>query len=424
MSFLYCIKDPTPFILIGGVSGVGKTTIIDYLLERYSNFFAQPISYTTREKRHDNERYEFVEKQEIQQLFKNGELLNLDDVYGELYAVSKRSLQDIIKAGKIPVKEIHPNNFHKFKLNESIEAISILIEREPGSGCDDTSPREGRPDSEHWKDDSNIDIKINISGLNVEGSVAQILYRIYAFRKHILQHEHPYEIERTNMQGYNRLAEEFLEEKRVTTKNFHDASLAFWKKHLSEIKPNNRVLELGVGNGWLLSNVNINTNDIVGADLSDNMSADYIKRMYSCSSRSVPIEAGSIDYIVSSLADPFFYPETLVEIHRLLKRGGKFIFTLPSSTWAKNLKTRTDLNKTTFTKQNGESVTVYSLCSGLDSVLDIISILSMDILSSEEMRLPEEYTHSVSPAISSSSAQFKRPVGDMPIIMGHVVAKR
>ena len=59
-SILYCIKDPIPFLIIGGTSGIGKTSMLDYILKNYSHFFEQPISYTSREKRDDADRYIFV----------------------------------------------------------------------------------------------------------------------------------------------------------------------------------------------------------------------------------------------------------------------------------------------------------------------------------------------------------------------------
>ncbi|MBA5248667.1 MAG: methyltransferase domain-containing protein [Gammaproteobacteria bacterium] len=424
MSFLYCIKDPVPFIMLGGVSAIGKTTIVDYLLSNYKELFEQPISYTTRKKRNNNERYKFISKEQIISLYKDGKIANLDEVYGEYYGVSVKSLKEIVKFGKIPVKEIHPNNFHKFKPKKSSQAISILIENRSDNKVDKNSKREGRPKVENWSDINSIDIKLNIAGLSVQKIVSQLFYRVIAFRRHISQYEHPNKIEAVNKYGYDQIAEEFEEGIRTTTKNFHDISFSFWKKQLDLIKVNEKVLEIGIGNGWLFSTLSVSTKEIYGADLSNKMHASYIKKMYSCSSRAIPINAESIDYIVSSLADPFLYPETLVEAHRILKSGGKFIFTLPSLSWAKNLKTRKNVDKTTFKKLNGANISVYSICNGVESMLDILLILNMEIELVHEMYLPENYDVDISSAIIDSANQQSKSVEDIPIVMGYVIKKQ
>lgn len=54
--------------------------------------------------------------------------------------------------------------------------------------------------------------------------------------------------------AYLKVANEFTEEKRVTTRNFHEVSRNFWNYLIENLHIGDSVLELGSGNGWLRDN--------------------------------------------------------------------------------------------------------------------------------------------------------------------------
>ena len=124
---IYPTLRPIPFIIIGGLSGIGKTSIIDYLLNAYPKFFAQPESYTSRAQRGEHDRYAFVSKGKMRTLYDSGELINLDEVHGNLYGIARNEIERIKLRDRIPIKEIHPKNFPKFKIN-GLDTICVLIE--------------------------------------------------------------------------------------------------------------------------------------------------------------------------------------------------------------------------------------------------------------------------------------------------------
>ncbi|MFW6119747.1 MAG: guanylate kinase [Petrotogales bacterium] len=88
-----------PFI-ITGPSGVGKTSIIKNVLEKFDNFTFS-VSYTTRPKRKDEKEgldYYFITEDKFKNLVKAGELLEWAEVHGYLYGTSadyvKKKIED------------------------------------------------------------------------------------------------------------------------------------------------------------------------------------------------------------------------------------------------------------------------------------------------------------------------------------------
>lgn len=88
-----------PFI-ITGPSGVGKTSIIKRVLEKFDDFTFS-VSYTTRPKRRGEKEgidYYFISDEKFRELVKAGELLEWAEVHGYLYGTSssfvKKKLDD------------------------------------------------------------------------------------------------------------------------------------------------------------------------------------------------------------------------------------------------------------------------------------------------------------------------------------------
>ena len=68
-----------PLILVGP-SGVGKKTLIDYILGQYGDLFERKKSYTTRARRGENlekseENFNFISEEEFQQMMSGNEFI-------------------------------------------------------------------------------------------------------------------------------------------------------------------------------------------------------------------------------------------------------------------------------------------------------------------------------------------------------------
>jgi len=138
----------TPFILVvSGPSGVGKSTVVDHVLERTPGL-VHSISVTTRAPRgqeRNGEDYFFVTPEEFARRRDEGELLEWAEVHGSLYGtpaafVEKKLLEgssvvlEIDVQGGMSVKEKNPDAVLVFLLPPS---YSVLRERLAGRGTDD-----------------------------------------------------------------------------------------------------------------------------------------------------------------------------------------------------------------------------------------------------------------------------------------------
>lgn len=164
-------------------------------------------------------------------------------------------------------------------------------------------------------------------------------------------------IRKTNKEGYNRLADVFIDEKRVTTANFHELSQDFFRYILSsKIKDGMKVLEVGAGRGWLRNTFTWPDIDYIAVDIAENMVKDASDSIVS-TAEDLPFDDNCFDCVVSSLGDPFFYEESIKEISRVLKEGGLFVLSTPAKEWAKSL--RGDSLFSTFVEK-GEVIQTYS----------------------------------------------------------------
>jgi guanylate kinase len=92
-------------------SGAGKTTIVRGLAKKYPQLSIS-ISATTR-KRRDGETngrdYIFLSREQFKSAIKRGEFLEYEEVHGEFYGTLKKSVDDLIRAGKIVLFDIDVN---------------------------------------------------------------------------------------------------------------------------------------------------------------------------------------------------------------------------------------------------------------------------------------------------------------------------
>ena len=95
------------FILISGVSGSGKTELINYALEKIPNL-EMPKAVITRKRRPtDNvSTYIFVTKDEFSKFISSNSLLEYQLYSGNYYGILKQSYQEIINRGNIAIREI------------------------------------------------------------------------------------------------------------------------------------------------------------------------------------------------------------------------------------------------------------------------------------------------------------------------------
>jgi guanylate kinase/SAM-dependent methyltransferase len=397
-------------ILVGGRSGAGKTTTISCLTAKISAQFKRPQSFTTRARRigESDEEYEFVSRAQMDALKHSGDLANYDVVAGHVYGISKRSVLDILSTGVNVIKEVHPDNFSQFRAQFK-KVVTVIVDDICVKRLDEwqASPWISYAQRE--------DIFLNRSGMAPE-QAADWLVRALAVH-FLAASEYPDVrlIENTNRTGYNAVAAEFTDKLRPTTAVFHKASLSAFDRTLREIATDRTVLEVAPGNGWLRSTINLAPKNFFSVDISDLMHNDLGGKHIVTAARILPFAAGFFDAIFCSLADPVLYPQSILEISRVLRVGGVFVFSCPTHYWASSVRQEREADKTTFAQMDGQQTSVYSFTRPLESLIPLFQIGSMQ-LRSLEFCFPSSGDDTQVPAIGAALKVRKCPASALPIL--------
>ena len=116
------------FIVISGPSGVGKDAVLDAMRRvRYPLYFA--VTATTRAQRQgetDGVDYHFVSRSEFDRMIEKRELLEWANVYGNLYGVPKRQVQESLAKGLDVVVKVDVQGAATIK-NILPEAVFIFV---------------------------------------------------------------------------------------------------------------------------------------------------------------------------------------------------------------------------------------------------------------------------------------------------------
>lgn len=113
-------------VLVSGVTGVGKSALIDKLISNFSEY-RRPIAYTTRKKREgESEQFCYVSDEEMDSLLKDNKLFSHDIVHNNRYGLSQHSIEQIVNSGKIVIKEFYIKDLEQIKSNYRF-VCSVII---------------------------------------------------------------------------------------------------------------------------------------------------------------------------------------------------------------------------------------------------------------------------------------------------------
>ena len=104
-------------IIISAPSGTGKTTLCKSIRKIFPEI-NWSVSYTTRFKRAnelDGKDYNFISRKTFDELIRNNEFAEWENVHGSLYGTIKKTLSDIIKKDKILLLELDVKGALKLK---------------------------------------------------------------------------------------------------------------------------------------------------------------------------------------------------------------------------------------------------------------------------------------------------------------------
>jgi guanylate kinase len=121
-----------PILLLVGVSGAGKGTIVHRLLQ--SGKYHQIVSHTTRAPREnggvleqDGVDYHFITKQQAAEMLKNGEFVEAKFVHGNIYGTSIAEVTKAHADNKIALNDIDVQGVAEYKaLSDGVIAVFVL----------------------------------------------------------------------------------------------------------------------------------------------------------------------------------------------------------------------------------------------------------------------------------------------------------
>lgn len=340
-------RDPG-LILVGGMHGTGKTTLVNTITSHEG--YARMPALSTREKRSDTDtEYEKRTRAELEAMFAAGVLLNLDVVNGEYYAASRTDVDELHERGLTVAKEIHPDNFHKFE-GEYPNTTSLVVVNRPFITRSDriVSPRDFEL-TNPFAATAMAKMAIDLTDFaDVRDAAAHVMHGHELETDYANRYPDPRKIDADNQATYSAVAPVFVDTLRLTTRDFHEASVGPLSRIVSAMPSGSQVLEIGAGSNWLQQAV-----DLSHLDVTHQESAEAMHALYSADGRRVlspirklPIKSDQLDYIVGSLVDGMMYPQALLEMQRVLKSSGRIVLTYPSREWA--VSTRAGAKKASF----------------------------------------------------------------------------
>lgn len=419
-----------PFpVFVGGRSGIGKTTALDALITYFPTEFRRPMSYTTRPRRSgEGQEYEFVSKVALAKLDRAGKLVNFDTVHGNHYAIQKASIVRLLKDGYFPIKEVHPANFAKLRARFP-DALTIVLEgdarsaeRDDRSGKDELTLRD-------LKDDA-AQVFINTVGMKPQATAEHIRLCVHTLSQFRQRYPDPTRVDAISATGYAAVASTFDDASRPTTAAFHSASSSFWNSAALEfLNGAERIIEVCSGRGWLRRTV---TNavkipwievDACAAMVETSARKPANTRRIVGTARRLPFGAQSCQVVVGSLVDSILYPTVFLEIARILKDQGFFIFTSPTNVFARLVRTNRDIDMTSFKLATAlRPARVFSFCRPLDDLLTLSSAVGFGVKSLTPIYYRPR-TGRAPPVLEEMSEKCGIAVEHIPVLYGVVLQR-
>ncbi len=346
-----------------------------------------------------------------------GDFISIGGCREDIYSIKKPDINNILEKGKVPVTSVSSDYRESIK-NEFEKAILVLIL--PALGEEDTGM-----DKEYL---NKFDIVIHT---DTEEKIESILQKLDSTLQAYLSTSHffplPRVINDTNTIGYGKVAAEFSEEKRITTKNFHDLSNTFFQNAIDNyVKNGTKCLEIGPGQGWLKKNFVWPEISYTAVDISSEM-LEYVEsdKKINSSINALAIADREFDVIFSSLGDPFCFPTALCEIRRVLKEDGVFVFSAPSHSWIESIRQANSKYKTQFVLESSEIAEVYSFTFSIDTLAELFRLCGLEPIMCQVAfgRDLPSVPYVVSPAFNKAADALGCNIGDLPVV-NMIVARK
>ena len=126
----FTIKKPQPLIIvISGLSGSGKDSVINRMKEISDVDFHFVVTCNTRQRREmevDGKDYHFITREKFEEMIRNGEMIEYSQVYDDLKGVPRFEIENALKLGKDMILRVDFQGMKKIKAVYP-QVISIFI---------------------------------------------------------------------------------------------------------------------------------------------------------------------------------------------------------------------------------------------------------------------------------------------------------
>lgn len=142
--------------------------------------------------------------------------------------------------------------------------------------------------------------------------------------------------------SYEVIANEYYDDRHITSRNFDAATLAFCNSFEFGIPNKGPILELGAGKGSTGEYCRVSPHRIIQIDVSRTMllinPREACLSRINCNAMNLPISPSSVSAVTAFLYDAYNKQELYFEVSRVLRNEGLFIGTLPHAKWGTALR--------------------------------------------------------------------------------------
>jgi len=225
------------------------------------------------------------------------------------------------------------------------------------------------------------------------------------------------------------VAEEYyIRSRHPTCDNFRAASKMIIATWLNKIPKGVSICEVGAGRSVVAEHL-----IEIGVPLHNLLITDQSARMLKYSAQllqfgafvkeadaaHLPIPVESVDYLISSLGDPYNLPVFWTEVARVLTSTGKAIFTTPAYKWARHFRANTEqtFKNAEFELIDGSRVLLPSFIYSDCEQQNMIRAAGLKVIATRHILIRDLEGESLSPKLGLDRGQ------DGEVVSGYLIGK-
>lgn len=196
--------------------------------------------------------------------------------------------------------------------------------------------------------------------------------------------------------SYEVIANEYYDERHITSRNFDAATLAFCNNFEFSIPNKGPILELGAGKGSTGKYCRAPSHRIIQIDVSRTMlllnPREACVSRINCSAMNLPVSSLSVSAVTAFLYDVYNKQELYFEVSRVLRNEGLFIGTLPHGKWGTALRhaLKYDADRARFITEERQIVELDSFLMDDQEIAQVVVRAGLTLKQTYDLFLPTD----------------------------------